>query len=150
MKYLTLAAFLIFFVLVVWYFGMTTPSPKPITSVTIGATTIQVEVADTAASREQGLSGRESLGEGSGMLFVFDMPGNYGFWMKDMKFSLDILFADEQGKIVSIYGDLAPDSYKKNPPKVFYPASPAKYVLEVPTGFAKTHAIAEGMTIVVQ
>lgn len=149
MKIPILAVALAFLVLVVWYFGMATP-PSTITSVTIGSTTIQVEVADTDVAREQGLSGRDSLGEGSGMLFVFGQSHMAGFWMKDMKFSLDILFADENGKLVSIYRDLSPDSYKKNPPEVFYPASPAKYVLEVPAGFAAQHAIAEGMTIVVQ
>src|ERR1700675_3717330 len=74
-------------------------------TVTIGTTTVAVEVESTEASREQGLSGRTSLAEGSGMLFVFQTPGVYGFWMKDMNFDLDMLFADSNGKIVTIAQD---------------------------------------------
>ena len=51
-----------------------------------------VEVRDTEEGRDQGLSGRESLGEDEGMLFVFDQPGIYGFWMKEMKFPLDFIW----------------------------------------------------------
>src|SRR3954471_24776165 len=52
--------------------------------VKLGSTTIQVDISDTEALREQGLSGRTSLAENEGMLFVFPTPGPYGFWMKDM------------------------------------------------------------------
>lgn len=140
-------------VLVVWYFGMATftiSPPPPIASVTIGTTTVQVEVADTDAARTQGLSGRSSLAEGRGMLFVFDTPGTYGFWMKDMNFPLDIIFANASGTIVTIYPNLSPDSYNKTPPDIFYPTSPAKYVLEVPAGFAAAHGVGVGQQIVLQ
>jgi len=151
---ISIAAVLLAAVIFGWLFfrpAVSMPLPtQNITRVTIGTTAVAVEVADTDAVREQGLSGRAALGEGSGMLFVFDVPGNYGFWMKDMHFSLDILFADENGKIVSIYRDLSPDSYTKSPPEVFYPASPSRYVLEVPAGFAASHSIEEGMTFKVE
>lgn len=116
------------------------------TSVTIGATTVAVEVANTDAARSLGLSGRTSLAEGSGMLFIFDTPGNYGFWMKDMNFPIDILFIDASGGIVSIAADASPAGYHQDPPQVFYPAAPAKYVLEVPAGFAARHGIKAGQT----
>jgi uncharacterized membrane protein (UPF0127 family) len=112
--------------------------------------TVQVEVESTEAAREQGLSGRMSLPEGSGMLFVFQTPGVYGFWMKDMNFALDMLFADANGKIVTIVRDATPESYLQNPPQVFYPKSPILYVLEVPAGFADAHNIQEGMIMKVK
>ncbi len=115
--------------------------------VTIGTTTVAVEVESTEAAREQGLSGRAPLSDGSGMLFVFQQPGNYGFWMKDMNFALDMIFADSQGRIVTIVQDATPESYQQNPPKVFYPTAPILYVLEVPAGFAVTHNIKEGMIL---
>lgn len=58
----------------------------------IRGTTIRVEVMDTAAKQAQGLSGREPLRENEGMLFLFDTPGVYPFWMKDMKFQIDIIW----------------------------------------------------------
>lgn len=116
-------------------------------TVTIGTTTVAVEVESTEAAREQGLSGRTSLAPNSGMLFVFQTPGTYGFWMKDMNFDLDMLFADSNGKIVTIAQDATAASYHQNPPQVFYPASPISYVLEVPAGFAQSHNIQEGMTM---
>ena len=121
-----------------------------ITHVTVGTTTIAVGVANTPTARAQGLSGRASLPDSSGMLFVFDMPGNYGFWMKDMQFPLDIIFADASGRIVSVYQNLSPQTYLANPPQVFYPAAPALYVLEVPAGFAAAHGISVGMHFVLQ
>ncbi len=121
------------------------PNPGlPTTTVTIGTTTMIAEVASTEAEREQGLSGRSSLQPGHGMLFVFDSPTVPGFWMKDMSFSLDMLFAVQDGTIVTIDSDLSPSTYLLNPPEVFYPLQPVLYVLEVPAGFAAQHDIATG------
>ena len=53
---------------------------------------IYIEVADTDASRQQGLSDRDGLCAECGMLFVFPQNGYYGFWMKDMNFNIDIVF----------------------------------------------------------
>ncbi len=53
---------------------------------------IKIEIADTPAKRARGLSGRESLAEGAGMLFIFPKPARQNFWMKDMKFPIDIIW----------------------------------------------------------
>lgn len=63
-----------------------------------GQTTLQVEVVNTPQSIEQGLSGRETL-ETDGMLFVFPQAQPRAFWMKDMRFAIDILWIRD-GKIV--------------------------------------------------
>ena len=126
------------------------PAQQKISQVSIGATTVEVEFADTDAKRELGLSYRDVLLPGHGMLFVFDSPDTYGFWMKDMSFSIDMIFADKERKIVTIYKDVSPDSYLKNPPDIFYPTSPIVYVLEVAAGFADENGVAEGTQIVVQ
>jgi len=108
-----------------------------VSSVKIGQLTIPVEVADTDAERMLGLSGRANLEEGTGLLFVFDRLGKYGFWMKDMNFAIDIAWIDEAGKIVHLESDVVPETY----PKVFVPAGEALYVLEVNAGFLATHKI---------
>lgn len=116
-------------------------------TVRVGTTNIVADVADTGAARQRGLSGRESLPWGTGLLFVFETDGNWGIWMKEMHFPLDIIWAGSDGTIITIAQDVAPESY----PKVFYPSAPtARYVLELPAGFTAEHAIAEGQKIVVQ
>jgi uncharacterized membrane protein (UPF0127 family) len=132
-----------------WYHPAMAPARRTV-NVTIGSTTVVAEVADTDATREQGLSGRASLPEGQGMLFVFQQPGDYGFWMKDMNFPLDMLFANASGTIVTIQENALPSTYNAANPRasvVFYPSAPALYVLEVPAGFAAAHDIKEGSVL---
>jgi len=61
-------------------------------SVIINGHEIKIEIMDTPAKQAQGLSGHESLAENSGMLFVFSKPARQNFWMKDMKFPIDIIW----------------------------------------------------------
>lgn len=88
---------------------------------------IKLEIAETPEKRALGLSGREALARGSGMLFVFPESGLHGFWMKGMKFPIDIVWLSENYEILGIERNISPETY----PKVFYPPSPAKYVLEL-------------------
>lgn len=99
-------------------------------SIKIGDSVIKVEVADTDAERMQGLSDRKSLEKGYGMLFIFDKPYQYGFWMKDMNFPIDIIWLDEEFKVISIERNVGPETF----PKVFYPPIPIKYVVETNVG----------------
>jgi uncharacterized membrane protein (UPF0127 family) len=104
---------------------------------------IILEVSDTQATRDLGLSNRESLPEDHAMLFVFDEPGMYGFWMKDMHFSIDMVFLDENFRVITIASNVAPETF----PEAFLPKVPAKYVLEFNAGFAEKHNIVEGTQI---
>ena len=98
--------------------------------VVLGGKTFFVEIADTNAKQVRGLSGHKPLLDNQGMLFIFQKPDKYGFWMKDMNFPIDILWIDSNYKIIHIEKSLAPKSY----PKVFYPEAPVQYVLEIPAG----------------
>src|SRR5690242_15708811 len=60
----------------------------------IGGQQIYVKKADTPAKQQQGLSGTASLPLDQGMLFIFPKDGTYAFWMKDMNYSLDIIWID--------------------------------------------------------
>lgn len=106
----------------------------------IGATSVVAEVADTEPLRAQGLSGRATLKEGRGMWFVFEEDGLWSFWMKNTLIPLDMLWVSAEGTIVTIAHNVQPDSY----PQPFVPTSKARYVLEVPGGFAARHGIAKG------
>ena len=98
---------------------------------------IVAEVVDTDSSRALGLSGRNEMRENEGMLFVFDYSGKYGFWMKDMLFSIDILWINQNGVVVHIERNISPDSY----PQTFINDSEALYVLELSAGGSERNGI---------
>jgi len=118
-------------------------SDYDITTVQIGDISIDAETVANNASRALGLSGRENLDENEGMIFVFDIPGRYNFWMKDMNFPLDIIWLDESKKIIYIEENLSPDSY----PESFGPEGDAIYVLEVVSGFADKYGLETGDSV---
>ncbi len=105
---------------------------------------IKVDVADNDCKRELGLSGRENLANDKGMLFVFEKVGNYGFWMKDMKFSIDILWLNDSFKVVGIEKNVAISTF----PEIFGQNYFAKYVLELPAGFSIKNNIKIGDKII--
>lgn len=107
-------------------------SQKEMTPLSIGDQKLQVEIANTSQKRSIGLCCRDSLPEDQGMLFVYDEPGNYRFWMKDTKIPLDMFWIDSNKQIVHIEKDVQPSSY----PKSFGSTEPAQYVLETNAGFA--------------
>lgn len=101
---------------------------------------ILIEVVDTEESRNKGLSDRESILKDYGMLFVFDKPDKYGFWMKDMKFPIDIVWLDKNLKIVHIENKVIPESY----PRVFIPPENSLYVIEFNAGFIEENQLSVG------
>ncbi|OGG57408.1 hypothetical protein A2853_00585 [Candidatus Kaiserbacteria bacterium RIFCSPHIGHO2_01_FULL_55_17] len=101
---------------------------------------IRVTVVDTPEAREMGLSGREGLAEDEGMLFVFPKDDRYAFWMKDMRFAIDILWISHDGSIVHVEENVSPESY----PAVFTPRQAARYVLELPPGWVQAHEMGVG------
>src|SRR3989338_5744277 len=67
-----------------------------------------VEIVDTFILREKGLSGHKPILDNEGMFFVFDKPDNYGFWMKDMQFPIDIIWLNKDLKIIYIEKSVSP------------------------------------------
>lgn len=114
-----------------------TPIPK---TITLGSTSLSVEVAADNSAITQGLSGREKLADNTGLLFIFPVPGYYPFWMKDMRFPIDIIWIGADKKVVGFSENLSPESY----PKTFAPPSPVQYVLEVNAGWVKERGIVIG------
>jgi uncharacterized membrane protein (UPF0127 family) len=116
------------------------------TKIYVGETEIPVEIADTFQKRQKGLSERESLAEREGMLFVFAQKDiQPPFWMKKMKFAIDIIWIDDN-KIVQINENVpAPEPDTPNSELKFYsPNQPIDYVLEVNTGFVDENKIKIG------
>lgn len=101
--------------------------------IVLGRETFKVEAARTVEQHQRGLSFTPPLKANEGMIFVFEEPGQYCFWMKDMQYRLDILWFDEQQQLVYLQENLSPDTY----PKSYCPNNAAKYVVEVKPGTIK-------------
>ena len=104
-------------------------------TIKIADTNYQLQIADTVATRSQGLSNRRSLCPSCGMLFVFPRSGFYPFWMKDTLIPLDIVWLDEQGIIVHLNTDTPPQG--NTPTKdlpLYQNLTPARYVIELNAG----------------
>ena len=86
-----------------------------------------VEVVKAETDLAAGLSNRKLLYNKNGMLFVFDKPDVHLFWMKDMLISIDMIFFDDECKIILIESNLQPNSFPKN----FGGSVKSKYVLEI-------------------
>lgn len=131
-----------------WLYLAITERQMPEGKVVIGEDIfVHVDIATTPAERSQGLSGRPSLGENEGMLFVFGVPGKYQFWMKDMLFPLDLIWIRE-GEIVDMTVDVPPPGPDGELP-VYAPFEAADMVLEVRAGFAAAHGLRVGLPVAV-
>ena len=109
-------------------------------SLRIGSTSVKASVADTLAERIQGLSGTPFLPDDVVKLFVFGTLGSHEIWMKDMNYSLDIIWANQEGEIVHIEESISPETY----PTSFGSPIPAWYVIEAVEGFVNERQIVVG------
>lgn len=103
-------------------------------------------VVSSEEDRMNGLSGRRSLDQDKGMLFVFEEKDTHSFWMKNMNFPLDIIYIDDN-KVIDIKKNVPPLEEDDPDPTVYTPVSPANFVLEVNAGVADEYDIAVGSTI---
>lgn len=104
---------------------------------------ITAEVVDTIQSRELGLSWRKGMKDGHGMLFVFPFSGKYGFWMKDMRFPIDMVWINGQGVVVYVVENALPEDF----PKQYVNGPDALYVLELNANKAREYGIYLGVKL---
>lgn len=111
-------------------------------SVELKGHTYSIEIAETDAAREHGLMERESMPADHGMLFVFEDDAPRAFWMKNCKFAQDMLFFDAERRLVSVQHNVPPCA--TDPCPAYSSGAPARYVLELNAGQAKTLGLAPG------
>ena len=122
--------------------------PPPATSAAVprvvfpDGTAVAVEVAADDDTRQQGLMYRDRLPDDRGMIFIFSRTGDYPFWMKDTLIPLDMIWIDDQRRIVHIARNVPP--CKADPCPSYPPNAQATYVLEVAGGGAARHHLREG------
>lgn len=127
-----------------------TNGPKQ-TEIQVGDTKLKVELADTTEKRKKGLGGRDNLATDSGMLFIFPKADYYNFWMKGMKFPLDLIWIKD-GNVVDITKNAPPPTTGQSDQSlpIYTPTQEADSVLEVNAGFSDSHNIKIGDNIKIE
>lgn len=111
--------------------------------VEVGGQRFAVEVADDEEERARGLMFRDELPAGRGMLFVHEGEGPLAYWMKNTRIPLDILYFDNNRRLVAQQRDVPPCTLGDGCPP--YPSDePARYVLELNAGQAEALKLADG------
>ncbi len=118
------------------------PAPACGSGLLVRGVCLKIEAAKTPEARTQGLSGRENLAADTAMVFYFDAPGQQCFWMKDMKFSIDMIWLDEDKRVLKVADNVSPQTY----PESFCQAD-AQYVAEVPAGQAQKYNLVVGQQV---
>lgn len=115
----------------------------PMGTIMVDEIPMSVQIADTEPRRVRGLMFQEQLPMDQGMIFVFDKPGLYSLWMLNMQFSLDMMWFDENGKMIHIEENVPPcqTPLEITTCQSIIPDGDAFYVLEVTSGFVKQNNI---------
>jgi len=124
------------------------PEARQTANITVGDTPLSVDLALAQHEQSLGLGYRNGLAPGSGMLFVFPSAEPHTFWMKGMRFCLDIVWI-EAGKITGAAESVCPDP--PGTPDIdrerFSSGEPVSYVLEVPSGWLAANGYGEGTEV---
>lgn len=102
-----------------------------------------VEIADDAGERERGLMFRDEMAPDHGMLFIHEAEEDQSYWMKNTKIPLDILYFDQDRKLVSVQQRVPPCSLGDRCPP-FPSEGPAQYVLELNGGTVEAMELKAG------
>lgn len=122
---------------------------KKTPTATINNQAFNLKVAKTNEEKQTGLSNLSSLPQDQGMIFPFGKPDYYSFWMRDMKFPIDIIYIKEN-KIVTIYENLQPPKTKGETPPIYRPDEPSDTVLEINAGLSKKYNFKKGDAVKIQ
>lgn len=126
-----------------------TTTQQPSAKATINGHSFTLEVVKKQADQQRGLSGRSSLNADHGMLFVFNKSDYYPFWMKDMKFALDIIYI-EGDKVVFIAPNVPPPTDAASTPTTIHPDTKADKVLEINAGLSQKYDIKKGDSVKIE
>lgn len=104
---------------------------------------LNYDLAQSPEEQAKGLSGRASLSDDKGLMFIFVHSGTQCFWMKDMNFPIDIIWMSSNKEVQHIEENVSPSTY----PNAFCPKVDAQYVLEVSAGVASKLNISPGQKL---
>ena len=141
-KIFLLLTCVLIFVLTLGIFYLNNKNPN----VTINQKTFYVDIAKSDSEHEKGLSIYNKIPVNRGMIFLFNKPDYYSFWMKNMKFSIDIIYIRDD-KIVDIFQNVSlPKSSYENLP-IIKPEEKADMVLEINSGLSNKYNFKKGDSV---
>jgi uncharacterized membrane protein (UPF0127 family) len=147
-KFLIGVLFIGFTAFIVYFanFVMVDVSQKnEIKNIKIGEKEYKLEVVTTSEDLRKGLSKFENIEEYQGMLFIFDTPGRWSIWMKDMKFNIDIIFLNEKKEVVTLFKNVKFENHKNVfEYRQYIPDYDSKYVIELKEGEIEKNKIKIG------
>lgn len=114
--------------------------------VTINEKKFSAEIAKTDLQKEKGLSIYNKINDDFAMVFPFVNPGFYTFWMKDMKFSIDIIYV-KNNKIVDIFQNIPYPKSATSPLPFYKPSNLSDTVLEINSGLSKKYNFKKGNSV---
>jgi len=126
---------------IILFVALLTKTKSPM--INIASHNFNLYLAENEKEKQIGLSKYESLPESRGMLFVFDKADYYPFWMKGMKFPIDIIYIKDN-KVVTVFKNLRAENSDS---LIYYPSKPADKVLEINAGLSEKYGIKEGGNI---
>ncbi len=133
-----------FITLLLLAFSTTLKSDKA--TVQIKDIKFSTEVVENDEDKQIGLSKYDDLKNEDAMLFVFEYEGIHPFWMKGMKFPIDIIYL-RNGKITEIYPKVPPPRYIDGEIINIDPKEKADHVLEINSGLSEKYKFKEGDTV---
>jgi len=116
---------------------LTKAQSSNIVQASINGYKLDLEVAGSPTELSRGLGGRTSLSTDKGMLFIFSDNAKHCMWMKDMKFAIDIMWLDDNRRVIETKNDVKPETY----PEAFCNTDPARYVIELKSGTLAKYTI---------
>ena len=137
--------------------NVTVDAPEPYTDAKINFVVdgeergeLGVEIADTRGERARGLMERDSLPEGTGMLFVYDTPAPRGFWMKNTLVPLDIIFVDGDMRVLNVEHASPEPGVPDDELTRYRSDGAAQYVVEAERGYANETGVSAGDRLVIR
>lgn len=111
--------------------------------VIINNKTFKIEVAKTEEQKAKGLAKYDKISNDFGMLFPFQKPDYYAFWMKDMKFPIDIIYI-HKNKIVYTFSNVKNPTSSLDLLPILRPNKPANMVFEINAGLSNKYGFKNG------
>lgn len=109
---------------------------------------IRAEVKIRPFDMQRGMMFRDELPQGEGMLFIHAEPGNYPYWMYNVRIPLDIIWLDANRRIVEISADTPPCQTRASECPTYGGKARSQYVLEIGGGEAARYGLKVGDTLV--
>jgi hypothetical protein len=136
--------FVLIFILLLVVFNLNKKTPQII----INQKTFSVDVAKSDSEQEKGLSIYNKIPEDKGMIFVFSKADYYPFWMKDMKFAIDIIYIKDN-KIVDIFQNVSPPKSPEEKLTIIKPKEKSDKVLEINANLSSKYNFKKGDLVII-